>query len=912
MHYSFNPGNMNPYFRPRIIIKRLILISLFISCFFGNILLSHSQQVHYVSNAADSGEGTLRNILQQSQHGDTIRFVEGIDTVYLTSDELLISKSFSILGNPEMITILRLPLSTQFRIMRVVSDDSLVINLRNIIISGGHAQDGNNASVKGEDGGGIYISQNYHKLFLTDCIIAGNKAGDGFRSSSPYSGGNGGDGGGIYSNSYVFLENCGISDNSTGIGVAWWTQGDYYSVYGTNGGSGAGIYSTHDLKMLNCQFKDNIAQPGGSCSCYNHYCNYSDAGDGGSGGGVYCINGKVEMTGCGFENNIAGSGGNASDMYGSLGGEAGMGGAGCFLNGEVLIDNSSFINNSSGNGGSAIAESTFATSRSGGNGGAVYFQGNKFDIRNSSLTNNVCGNGGSGEYYCFWVGNGGSGGGVYLEGNEVKLENCNITGNQGGKGGDFWGYGPEYGGSDGGSGGGLMMNAIKDSLVVKSCLIRNNSSGDGGKSGWADFYYEKIGMYGGDGGGICITGTPERSYIINSEISSNRTGRCYSYSEAHYWQGIYPRAGNGGGLCVDSSEVFLVNITCAGNKTGLSKMDGFPIPPEDTLFHNTIGHGGGMYNQGGHSEIINSLFADNLLADTLISNDIEGNVFFDYSFLKDSSNCTITGQNNIYNSEPFFKHFPDSLLLTAASMAIDRGSPDTTGLFIPVTDLSGNPRIFNNIVDIGAFEFQENTYQSYEISPDSIIFNPILPGGFSIDSVSVINDGFQLITFDSIICQSPFMIWNDPDSCWVNKIRGVSINPFFPDDQVDLIVRFSSNNLGNLNDTLYFFSSAGNKKVMLKGSCVYNSYIDESQLTFKIFPNPCDKNIYLSCQQGPKNDIIIQITDLAGNNIYSMSLKSSGAVNTVRLNVEYLTDGMYILNILDRLNVSTFRFLVLH
>lgn len=55
-----------------------------------------------------------------------------------------------------------------------------------------------------------------------------------------------------------------------------------------------------------------------------------------------------------------------------------------------------------------------------------------------------------------------------------------------------------------------------------------------------------------------------------------------------------------------------------------------------------------------------------------------------------------------------FVIFPDSLVdlrLTLCSNAVDAGSPDTMGLLLPIEDPDGNPRIVNNRIDLGAYEF---------------------------------------------------------------------------------------------------------------------------------------------------------------------------------------------------------------
>ncbi len=50
---------------------------------------------------------------------------------------------------------------------------------------------------------------------------------------------------------------------------------------------------------------------------------------------------------------------------------------------------------------------------------------------------------------------------------------------------------------------------------------------------------------------------------------------------------------------------------------------------------------------------------------------------------------------------------PFSYELSPGSPCIDAGTADTTGLFLPATDLAGNPRVYGRRIDIGAYEFQD-------------------------------------------------------------------------------------------------------------------------------------------------------------------------------------------------------------
>ena len=65
------------------------------------------------------------------------------------------------------------------------------------------------------------------------------------------------------------------------------------------------------------------------------------------------------------------------------------------------------------------------------------------------------------------------------------------------------------------------------------------------------------------------------------------------------------------------------------------------------------------------------------------------------------------GDGNIDEDPLFVGGNPFSYELTPHSPCIDAGTPDTTGLHLPATDLAGNPRIFNGRIDIGAYECQD-------------------------------------------------------------------------------------------------------------------------------------------------------------------------------------------------------------
>ncbi|MCF7920536.1 MAG: right-handed parallel beta-helix repeat-containing protein [Candidatus Cloacimonetes bacterium] len=74
----------------------------------------------------------------------------------------------------------------------------------------------------------------------------------------------------------------------------------------------------------------------------------------------------------------------------------------------------------------------------------------------------------------------------------------------------------------------------------------------------------------------------------------------------------------------------------------------------------------------------------------------------------------VTYSGNLWNAEPLFAgecypYLPDDIplyyQLSVDSPCIDTGTPDTLGLYIPPMDLAGNERVWNDIIDMGCYEY---------------------------------------------------------------------------------------------------------------------------------------------------------------------------------------------------------------
>ncbi|MBC8415330.1 MAG: right-handed parallel beta-helix repeat-containing protein [Candidatus Cloacimonetes bacterium] len=193
-------------------------------------------------------------------------------------------------------------------------------------------------------------------------------------------------------------------------------------------------------------------------------------------------------------------------------------------------------------------------------------------------------------------------------------------------------------------GGGLYCH--NSSPTIKNVILNNNTS---------------YGNYMPSGGGISLSNS--NCFIINTLIINN-TSLC-----------------SGAGLyCWNFSEPEIINCTFVNNSSASSAgaiMCGalsYPVITNSILWNNNPDEIGGYINHV-----------------TVIYSDIEGGW---------------TGEGNI-DEDPLFVGtgvYPYSLL--EDSPCIDAGTSDTTGLNLPEYDLAGNPRIFGDTIDMGAYEWQ--------------------------------------------------------------------------------------------------------------------------------------------------------------------------------------------------------------
>ncbi|MDP8313578.1 MAG: choice-of-anchor Q domain-containing protein [Candidatus Celaenobacter antarcticus] len=208
----------------------------------------------------------------------------------------------------------------------------------------------------------------------------------------------------------------------------------------------------------------------------------------------------------------------------------------------------------------------------------------------------------------------------------------------------------------------------------------------------------------------------------------------------------------GGGICISNSSPVLKNVIISGNivdtvwgsSAGINVVaNSNPLLINVAIINNISGDDGSILGTGnnGCPELNNITISGNNIIDNVIycmwndsiyfnncilynteayneikfySNGYSNLVSISYTDIKDGEAGIQTNgagtvnwlEGNIDSIPQFVGGDPFSYELTKYSPCIDAGTPDTTGLHLPATDLAGNQRIYNGKIDIGAYEYQ--------------------------------------------------------------------------------------------------------------------------------------------------------------------------------------------------------------
>lgn len=269
------------------------------------------------------------------------------------------------------------------------------LTLRSCTVSNNSSGDGGNATEdlggSGGFGGGIYSEGN---LTLLNTTVSGNSTGDGGNSGTLpgmpptlRNGANGGLGGGIcfVGSGNLIMDQCTVSDNQTGDGGNGTREGG-------DGGDGGGLWTNNTTCDIDrCTFSDNTTGIGGVSG--NDELNPFDGGTGGNGGGIALVGTTCHLDNCTVSGNSTGAGG----ISGTASASPGQGGSG----GGIYCDDAA----------AELRYCTVAQNQTGrqqsqlnavgGDGGGVWQSGNTSStvVENSVFTYNFVATNGQGPDY---------------------------------------------------------------------------------------------------------------------------------------------------------------------------------------------------------------------------------------------------------------------------------------------------------------------------------------------------------------------------------------------------------------------------------------------------------------------------------------------------------------------------------
>ena len=301
-----------------------------------------------------------------------------------------------------------------------------------------------------------------------------------------------------------------------------------------------------------------------------------------------------------------------------------------------------------------------------------------------------------------------------------------------------------------------ILNIIgSEGFVVSDVTLRNgwnNNNGGGIYCEDANIIFERVGItacYASRGGGLYIAGMSDVRFqdvhIFNNTARYGAGLYCHGESVItgnnilisgnsviNFGGGVYCRdfngklinltirnneAVNGGGINCTRSSPLIYNTVVSGNtaidKGGAVYFQAYSHPELTNLSvsGNTAAIGGAVYGYIASSmKLNNCIFRDNneygiYLDDcglVVSYSDIDGGL----DGITLTNNSWVDWLDGNIGEDPLFSNTGDHpLSLTGGSPCINTGAPDTTGLNLPVWDIIGNLRIWDGIIDMGAYEY---------------------------------------------------------------------------------------------------------------------------------------------------------------------------------------------------------------
>jgi predicted outer membrane repeat protein len=344
-----------------------------------------------------------------------------------------------------------------------------------------------------------------------------------------------------------------------------------------------------------------------------------------------------------------------------------------------------------------------------------------------------------------------NGGAIYCNASNIRIEKCTFIDNLGGN--DIeWGYG------------GAVCLEYSNAVIYRNHFESNSSTGVGGGLSFeysdpmieSNVFYDN---YSAIGGALCALRSELGNPIVNNLIYNNST--------------LF----FGGGVGFLGAQSLFTN---------------------NTVENNYSMYGGAMQINTGSSPVITNNIIRNNMSNSPEGNqiwvyDVNSGPKFSYNNIQGgyedfggSGTDDFSGiyENNIDEDPIYTEEGEFNYMLSENSPCINAGSPDTTGLSLPIYDLAMKMRFKDDRIDMGCYEFQgnSNTHQiSFENNDLNVSPNPI--GNIAVFQINtskltskaelriIDTNGKQIRSFK--INQQENIIWDAKDASGAKLPAGV-------------------------------------------------------------------------------------------------------------------------------------------
>lgn len=324
------------------------------------------------------------------------------------------------------------------------------------------------------------------------------------------------------------------------------------------------------------------------------------------------------------------------------------------------------------------------------------------------------------------------GGAMYAENSVLNIHDCEVYDNfgTGYEGSYFWGTGFQF---------------LKCDLTISDVVFHDN--------------YSDVGYGGGMNIDSCNMEMNNAVFYNNIAVNAGGLGiqRCKEYNVKvsnmlAYKNGVMHY---GGGLAIATSDPELNNITIVNNYCGggggAGMQNAFDAAPK---LNNCIIWGNHAIYSTNDNDTLEYYNGSQIWLWGSDCRPVFQNSDVQYGFDSIYGHEYLTDENyiNMINADPLFvdANVYDYKLL-ADSPCVNTGVEDTTGLFIPDTDLAGGPRIFNNRIDMGCYEWSDIGVNEHfaEASTLSVYPNPLNDNAFCVVNLSQKTDVvLRLVSLD--------------------------------------------------------------------------------------------------------------------------------------------------------------------